>query len=166
MKLRFTFINHQEPGILASLLSRTYADLVSFDPLHWKPEVTKWIEFDCEAFDNLSTVGACVFLSWYKRKLVGFGSFDPRQRPLFGIIGHNCILPEFRRQGFGKQQVAEVLMRFIGLEIQTAKVTTNDHSFFVPAQKMYESCGFQEISREPWKGDTMQSLIHYQKRIG
>ncbi|BBO86193.1 hypothetical protein DSCO28_67590 [Desulfosarcina ovata subsp. sediminis] len=54
----------------------------------------------------------------------------------------------------------------VGKGIQTAKVTTNDNPFFVPAQRMYKSSGFHEISREPWERDRTQSLIHYQKRVG
>lgn len=164
--LQFSSINNQEPGILASLLLQSYAVLIKSDPVHWKPEENKWIDFDRDAFGNLETVGACVFLSWHGREIIGFGSFDPRQRPEFGIIGHNCILPKFRGQGFGKQQVIEILKRLIGLGIKTAKVTTNDHSFFIPAQRMYVSCGFKETGREPWPNDPNQSVIHYQKRIG
>lgn len=166
MRLEFTTINNHEPGILSSLLIQSYADLIKSDPTHWEPEKNNWIEFDRDAFGNPKTIGACVFLSWHDRKLIGFGSFDPRQRPAFGIIGHNCILPEYRKKDFGKQQVMEILKRFIELEIKTAKVTTNDNSFFLSAQKMYESCGFNEISREPWEVDKTQNLIHYQKKIG
>jgi len=147
-------------------LCQSYADLIKSDPIHWKHEENNWNEFDRDAFSNPETVGACVFLSWNGRELVGFASFDPRQRPLCGIIGHNCILPEFRGKGFGKQQVDEILDRFMILKIQTCKVTTNDNPFFVPAQRMYKSCGFQEISRELWEGDKTQCIIHYRKRIG
>ena len=148
------------------MLCQSYDDLIKSDPIHWKHEENIWNEFDRDAFSNPETVGACVFLSWNGRELVGFASFDPRQRPLCGIIGHNCILPEFRGQGFGKQQVNEILDRFMILGIQTAKVTTNGNPFFVPAKRMYKSCGFQEISREPCEDDMTQSLIHYKKRIG
>jgi len=166
MILQFKSIHNQEPGILSSLLFESYADLIESDPIHWKPEESNWNEFDRDAFGNPETVGAYVFLSWHGQELVGFASFDPRQRPLCGIIGHNCILPEFRGKGFGKQQVNEILDRFIIFGIRTAKVTTNDNPFFIPAQRMYKSCGFQEIFREPWEGDKTQSLIHNQKRIG
>lgn len=148
------------------MLIQSYTDLIQSDPTHWEPEKNNWVEFDREAFGNPKTVGACVFLSWCDRKLIGFGSFDPRQRPTFGIIGHNCILPKYRGEGFGKQQILETLKRFITMGIQTAKVTTNDNSFFIPAQRMYVSCGFIEASREPWESDKQQNLIHYQKKIG
>lgn len=166
MILQFKSINNQEPGILTSLLQESYADLINADPIHWKPEEKNWNEFDRDVFGNPSTIGSCVFLSWHGRKLIGFASFNPRQAPEIGIIGYNCILPEFRGQGFGKQQIYEVLNRFTILGIQTAKVTTNDNPFFVPAQRMYKSSGFHEISREPWERDGTQSLIHYQKRVG
>ena len=166
MALQFKSINNQEPGILASLLFRSYSALIKSDPVHWKPEENNWNDFDRDAFGSPGTIGACVFLSWHERELVGFASFDPRQAPKNGIIGHNCILPEFRGQGFGKQQIKEILNRFAIFRIQTADITTNDNTFFIPAQRMYISCGFQEISREPWERDKTQSLIHYQKRLG
>ena len=166
MILQFKSIDNQEPGVLSSLLFQSYADLIKSDPNNWKPEENNWNEYDRDAFGNPKTIGACVFLNWHGNKLVGFASFDPRQAQNIGIIGHNCILPDFRGQDFGKQQVKEILDHFMILGLQTAMVTTNDNPFFVPAQKMYKSCGFQEISREPWKRDKTQILIHYQKRIG
>ena len=166
MILQFTPIDNQEPGVLYSLLIQSYSDLFISDPVHWKPEEKNWIEFDRDVFDNPETIGSCVFLSWYGKKLIGFGSFDPRKKPVLGIIGHNCIVPKYRGKGFGKKQIVEILRRFGELGIQTAKATTNDNPFFIPAQRMYESCGFKEAGREPWESDTKQSLIHYQKSIG
>jgi GNAT superfamily N-acetyltransferase len=165
MILKFTPIDNLAPGILSALLSRSYAALIRSDPASWKEEENKWIAFDHNAFRNLGSVGGCVFLSWNEREIIGFGSFDPRQRPQFGIIGHNCILPEFRRLGFGKQQIIEILNRFAGLGIQTATVATHDNPFFIPAQRMYLSCGFKEVLREPWEKDPSQNVIHYQKRM-
>ncbi len=148
MVLQFTSITDQKPGILSSLLSRSYADLVNSDRIHWKSEENNWNVFDRDAFSNPETVGACVFLSWHGRNLVGFASFDPRQAPRCGVIGHNCILPEYRGNGFGKLQVNEVIDRLTVLGTRTGKVTTHDNPFFVPAQRMYQSCGFQEMYRE------------------
>ena len=166
MILKFTPIDNHTPGILAALLFQSYAALIRSDPTSWKEEETKWIEFDHNAFSNLGSTGACVFLSWHERQIIGFGSFDPRPRHKFGIIGHNCILSEFRGRGYGKQQIIEILKRFAGLGIQTAKVTTHDNPFFIPAQRMYLSCGFREAGREPWAKVPNQYVIHYQKRIG
>ena len=165
MILQFKSIDKQESGILYSLLCQSYADLIKSDPIHWMSEENNWKEFDRDAFGNPETIGACVFFSWRGRELIGFASFDPRKAPKIGIIGHNCILPEFCGQGYGNQQINEILERFMILGIQTAQVTTNSNPFFVPAQRMYKSCGFQEISREPWEVDKTQMLIHYQKEL-
>ena len=40
-----------------------------------------------------------------------------------------------------------MLRRFRGLGIRTALVTTTEHPFFLPAQRMYVACGFREVSR-------------------
>jgi GNAT superfamily N-acetyltransferase len=165
MTQRFTSIENQEPGILSSLLSKSYADLTKSDPILWETEEISWNEFDRVVFEYAETIGACVFLSWQESELIGFGSFDPRQAPNIGIVGHNCILPEFRGQGFGKQQLDEILHRFIALGIMIAKANTIDNPFFFPAQRMYKSCGFQEVYREPWIRDKKQSLIHFQKKL-
>lgn len=164
--LQFTSINNHERGVLYSLLMQSYSIIIKADPIHWKIEESNWIEFDRDVFDNLGTIGSCVFLSWYEGKLIGFGSFDPRQKPALGIIGHNCIVPKYRGQGFGKKQIVEILRRFGEIGIRKAQATTNDNSYFVPARKMYESCGFKEADREPWENDPKQKLIHYQKSIG
>lgn len=162
MNLRFTAPLDQGFGTIASVLKRSYADLVESDPQHWGPEVPKWEAFDREVFEHPGTVGACVFLSWSDDRLIGFGSFDPRQKPEFGIVGHNCVLPEFRGRGFGTQQIREILQRFRARGIQKARVSTNAHPFFTAAQRMYASCGFRETRRRPWADDPAQSLIEYE----
>ncbi len=165
MVLRFRSLDDQEPGTLYRLLCRSYADLIKSDPIHWEPEESNWHRFDRDAFENPGTIGSCVFLSWHVGALVGFASFDPRQAPEIGVIGHNCILPRFRGRGFGRQQVNEILDRFMDLGVRTAMVTTGDSPFFLPARRMYQSCGFQEISREPWEGDKTEYIINYRKKI-
>ncbi|MGD9124835.1 MAG: GNAT family N-acetyltransferase, partial [Desulfarculaceae bacterium] len=112
MELSFTSAFEQERGIIARLLNQSYAGLVQAEPELWEPEKKNWEKFDQEVFENPQTVGACTFLSWCGQDLVGLFSFDPRLRPTYGVIGHNCILPEHRNQGFGKQQIGEVLAHF------------------------------------------------------
>ena len=162
MKLNFTSPCDQEAGVLASLLKRSYAGLVESDPEHWGPEIPKWEQFDREVFANPATIGRCVFLSWSGDQLVGLGSYDPRQRPAIGIVGHNCVLPEFRGRGLGRQQIQEILRRFRVIGIKRAAVSTNAHPFFRPAQRMYAACGFRETGRRPWDGDRSQDMIEYE----
>ena len=106
-----------------------------------------WENYEEEVFKNPLTVGKCGFLSYYEDNLIGFASWDPRQRPNIGIIGQNCILPKFQGRGFGKIQVKEIMRILKRDKFQNVKVTTGEHEFFVPAQKMYESCGFKEKRR-------------------
>jgi hypothetical protein len=57
--------------------------------LHWKPEQHTWEQYDHEVYRHPETVGACIFLSRLNGIIVGFGSWDPRQTPRYGIVGHN-----------------------------------------------------------------------------
>ena len=147
------------------MLKQSYADLVESDLEHWGPEVPKWEQFDRDVFEHPGTVGSCVFLSWSGDQLVGFGSYDPRQKPECGIVGHNCVLPEFRGKGIGKQQIQEIIQRFRACRIRKAKVSTNDHPFFKPAQRMYTACGFLETGRRHWDGDPSQCIIEYEMKL-
>ena len=166
MRLRYTSPFKREQGIIDWLLNESYATLVETDTDLWNTEKENWKQFDRDVFENPDSVGSCAFLSWYGKDVVGFSSFDPRQRPIYGIIGHNCILPEFRGRGFGRQQIHENLRRFEQMNIRRAKVSTNDHPFFVPAQQMYIACGFREVARIPWDRDPQQNMIHYEMGIG
>ena len=165
MKLEFTTLIEQKPGLIASLLKQSYLELIKSDPITWGPEQANWEQYDREVFEHPESVGKCIFLTWLNDCIVGFGSWDPRQKPQLGIIGHNCVLPEFRGQGIGKCQINEILRRFQLLGIQTATVSTNEHPFFVPAQRMYAACGFREINRIPWKRDSRQNIIVYEKKL-
>lgn len=152
----------QKSGLIASLLRRSYAALVEAEPERWERVVPKWEEFDREIFEHPDTIGSCVFLSWVDAELVGVGSYDPRQKPAFGIVGHNCILPEFRGRGYGQEQVQEILRRFRELGIRKAQVTTGAHPFFLPARRTYAACGFRETARRPWDVDPAQAVIDYE----
>ena len=166
MNIEFIKPLAEQRGIIASLLKQAYAELIKSAPLLWEPEQKNWEQYDDDVFEQPQTVGACLFLTRLEDRSIGFGSWDPRQRPRFGIVGHNCILPEFRGLGLGKQQIQEVLRRFSEQKFETAKVSTNDHPFFVPAQRMYTACGFREVRRIPWERDPQQRVIEYEKEMG
>lgn len=147
------------------MLKQSYAELVQTDQEHWGDEALKWEEFDRDVFEHLDTVGACMFLSWAGDRLVGFASYDPRHGPEFGIVGHNCVLPEFRANGFGRQQIEEVLRHLRARGIRLARVSTLDNPFFAPARRMYTSCGFHEIGRHQWDRDPRQRVIEYEMSL-
>ena len=91
---------------------------------------------------------------------------DLRRIRNFGIVAHICFLPQFRGRGLVRRQIEEVLRRFEALKIRTARVSTTDHWFFVPAQRMYVACGFREVRRVPWDRDPSLMTIEYEKEIG
>ena len=165
MRLEFATPLGEAPGIIASLLKRSYVDLVASEPSVWKAEQARWEQYDRDVFEQPATVGASVFLTRLDGVIVGFASWDPRQGPRGAIVGHNCILPEFRGRGFGREQMQEVLRRFKDMGIQTARATTCDHPFFVPAQHMYRACGFREVRRIPWDRDSGRRVIEYERLI-
>ena len=165
MELKFTSPFEAMPGIIARLLNESYAKLVKAEPEIWQHEEAHWKEADRSVFENPNTIGACTFMSWYGKNIVGFFSFDPRPSPAYGIIGHNCILPDYRNQGFGKQQMGEALRKLRQRMIRQAQVSTSDHPFFLPAQRMYVACGFIEVKRVPWDRDLRRNMIHYEQEL-
>jgi GNAT superfamily N-acetyltransferase len=142
-----------------------YAPLVASDPAFWGPEVKNWERFDDDVYQNIETIGDCTLLTWQNEHLIGFASFDPRPQPDYGIIGHNCILPEFQNQGAGKAQICEILRRLQQRRIQAAHVSTLDHAFFLPARRMYLACGFHISTRQPWKSLPDLDLISYKRTL-
>jgi len=163
--LRFTSPYIKQMGTIAAILNICYADLISSHPDLWSNEAEGWERFDTDVYESPEGIGDCTFLSWHDDDLIGFASYDPRQWPAFGIIGHNGVLPEFQGQGFGEQQILEILRRFQKIGFKKAKVSTLDHPFFAPAQAMYFSCGFCESRRFPWEGSPEYRLIEYEKDL-
>ena len=165
MRPTFTSIEDQSLGILSNMLKCSYAPLLAIDSRHWTSEVRKWEEFDINVFKNPETFGSCVFLSWVDEQIIGFGSYDPRQKLGFGIVGHNCILPEFRRKGFGLWQLREILRRLAAAGLKKAKATTHEHAFFEPARRMYLACGFRKVGQRPWGAHPDQNVVDYERDL-
>ncbi len=164
MEPAFTPITGEKQGTIACILQRSYAELLATEPF-WQSECAGWDQYDKDVFTYPLTIGASLFLTRVDGHIIGFASWDRRRQPECGIIGHNCILPEFRGRGFGRLQIAEVLRQFQVLGIRRATVTTNDHPYFMPAQRMYAACGFREIRRRPWENNPTMMLIEYEKGL-
>jgi len=160
--LPFKPLTEHKPRTIFTLLKESYKGLVKIKPeyiLEWEKD---WIEYDHEIFQYPDTVGSCGFISYSGTEIVGFASSDPRKHPT-GVIGHNCILPKFRRNGYGKQQINEILKRFREMNFKKAIVSTNEHEFFYPAQRMYLACGFRE-KRRFWGGENKgYVMIEYER---
>jgi GNAT superfamily N-acetyltransferase len=164
MDLAFAPSTCQGPGAISQLLRASYAQLLEVDP-RWESEQAAWDEYDREVFAHPETAGASLFVIRICGQVAGFGSWDPRPRPAYGIIGHNCILPEFRGRGLGRRQVEEILRRLKALDVRTARVSTADHPFFIPANRMVAACGFREVRRIPWGRDPSVAIIEYEKPL-
>lgn len=147
-------VDNFEKGTVFELLYRAFEPLIT-------PELeAKLKQYDEECFSNPDTAGASLFLTRFDGELIGMASWDPRQHPK-AIVGYNCILPGFQRIGFGKLQLLEVLNRLALKGFTEAAVTTGDHPFFVPSQKLYSSCGFQEVRRNNESRDPRYGSIDY-----
>ncbi len=141
--LSFKIPSNFKRGLLYGLLVASYRDLLNDPNLPRIHHLLKdWRRFDYEVFGN-EKVRKCVLVSCLDESPIGFVSYDPRQKPV-GTIGHNCILPAFRRKGYGKQQLKKLITTMSSLdEFEILRVTTGDYPFFIPAQKTYESLGFR-----------------------
>jgi len=143
--IEFTSFRQHPKGLLISLLSQSYADYFQYDPERRGVWQKDWAAYDRDVFQYPDTIGSCGFVTCLGDRAIGFASWDPRQLPDIGIIGHNCILPALRGNSYGKRQVVNVLDIFKEKGCRTACVTTGEHFFFRPAQRMYLSCGFREV---------------------
>lgn len=159
--LTFEPISIIEPGDLAKIIYTSYAHLVESDPERWNQEKSKWDDFDKQAF-GVPAIGKCLFITCLNGKLIGLASYDPRQWPEVGIIGQNCILPEFRGHGYGVKQIEKILDIFKKNKVKKARVTTSEHPFFTSAQKMYKSLGFIETERELGGPDPKYKIINFE----
>ncbi len=163
--ITFTPIDGQRRGAIASLLLLSYQELVTAWPRHWAGEKARWVEFDRAVFDQPDTVGACTFLTSLDGRVVGFGSYDPREAPACVRVGHNCILPVYRGLGYGVAQMSELSRRAVALGVRRVVVTTSEHPFFRPAWHMYRACGFDEVRRGPGGPDPDYGEITLEMRL-
>ena len=103
-----------------------------------------WKEYDDFFYSNLDIADKCGFITLINNIPVGHISWDPRNRPNYVIIGHNCIISEYKGNGYGKLQLQEAIRRIKEYELKKIIVTTNEIT--LPAQKNYESVGFKKVS--------------------
>jgi hypothetical protein len=97
--LTFVSISRFAPGALAGMIKKSYAALVEECPEYWEAENENWEDFDREVFTYPESVGECAFISLLDGEPVGLASYDPRQAPQYGIVGQNCVLPEYQGKG-------------------------------------------------------------------
>ena len=156
-------LTEHTPGTIFSLLNKCYAGLSGIKPEYSDEWIHDWQAYDDEIFNHPETVGACGFVTYLNNDIVGFASWDPRKHPV-GIIGHNCILPEFQGNGYGQYQINEIIKLFKQMNFKKALASTMDHAFFTAAQKMYIACGFYELKKYSAEGKNYK-IIEYEKYL-
>ena len=153
MKFEYIKLKDIEPGNIYKALCTSYREWEDF--LKYEND---WKQFDKDIHNFPDTIGGSGFGTLLDENFVGFISWDPRQFPSYVIIGHNCVLPEYRNRGLGKHQVSYALNSFKQYGFDFARVSTKRDPFFKYARKMYESCGFVECS--PYRDDG-ENMIYY-----
>jgi len=142
----FKTIEDFKPGLIQELLKKSYAGLIQLFHNHKGEFYKPWEQEDIDAFKNISTIGAHLLFTCLNDLPIGYFSWDDRQNPI-GIIGQNCILPEYRGHGYGINQIKKIIDIFKDKEFKEIRVITGEHEFFIPAQRIYTVCGFKELQR-------------------
>ncbi len=141
-EIEFRLMSEFPRGTLKNQLSDAY----SFDSRWQNLFEGSWQEYDDFFYDDDKVLTSCGFVTCLDGKPIGHISWDPRNAPAYVIIGHNCILTEYKGKGYGKRQLQEAVRRII--ESKHPKkiiVSTND---LLIAKYNYESVGFSFVKRE------------------
>jgi len=138
----FKPISSFKKGIIQKILKASYQDFFIYFPEQRKNQYLQWEQEEEEAFSN-PIVGNHALITCINDKPVGYFSWDDRKFPT-GLIGQNCIIPQYQNQGLGKKQISVIEEKFKKIKFSEINVVTGNHDFFMPAQKMYLSCGFKQ----------------------
>jgi GNAT superfamily N-acetyltransferase len=145
--LEFKSLLNYPKGTLKSILIEAYSPFHERYPEYSEENLKSFNECDTFFYENPKIGDNCSFVSEYEGVIAGMCCWDPREKPI-AIIGHNCILPINRGKGLGTYQMKMTLEHLKDKGFAKAKVSTGVMDFFIPAQKMYESVGFKELSRD------------------
>lgn len=142
MELTFGKITEFERGTLYSLLKDAY----SFDDRYQKAFDRDWLTFDQFFYDNPCIAENFGFMTVLNGEPIGHISWDPRKRPEYVQIGHNCIAARYKGKGYGKLQLREAVDRIKAYpDLRRIIVETNSNLI---APKNYESVGFRLYDRK------------------
>lgn len=136
MSVVFKKVSDFSRGILLELLTDAY----SFDHRYENSYISDWQDFDNFFFDHLEIADQYGLITTVNDEAIGFVSWDPRNRPQYAEIGHNCIASPHKGKGYGKMQLQEAVNRISQLDVEKIILFTNED--LIPAQRMYESVGF------------------------
>lgn len=92
----------------------------------------KWRVDDDFFFDDLSIGNKYCFVTTLHNTPIGFLAWDPRNLPDYAIVGDNCIIPEYKGNGYGTLQLQKAVNRMASHGVNTIYVSTNHE--LIPAQ--------------------------------
>ena len=119
-------------------------DAYSFDERCRKAWDTMWRKHDDFFYGHPEIADKYTFMTVLDGTPIGHISWDPRNRPDYVEIGHNCIMTKYKGNGYGKLQLQEAIRRIKAYEnLKRIIVTTN--ALTLPAQKNYERAGFVKV---------------------
>ena len=140
--IEFKKISTFSKGILYNQL----VDAYSFNNKYKETWDEQWKQYDSFFFTHLSIADKYSFITVLDGIPIGHVSWDPRNKPKYVKIGHNCILTKYKGKGYGKLQLQEAIKRIKEYDnLEKIIVTTNE--FLIPAQKNYESIGFIKVNK-------------------
>lgn len=159
--IKFEKFSKFPKGIMYELLKDSY----SFEPRYEKDWGNEWKKADDFFYNNLNIADECGFITTLNDKPIGFICWDPRNNPKYTEIGHNCIIKNYKRKGYGKKQLQEAIIRIKEKKPQKIIVTTNEG--LIPAQKNYESVGFKFVNyrKNPWNKEYVGRLMDYELTV-
>ena len=80
---------------------------------------------------------------WENNKLVGCGALKFLEKN-HGEFKSIRVADNFKKKGYGKKIIVDLLSKAKILGIQKISVETGAGEFFLPARKLFKSCGFEE----------------------
>jgi GNAT superfamily N-acetyltransferase len=153
--ISYKTIDNFKPGLILQIIKASYQDLIGYFPDEKQRLYSQWEKEDMDAFNNPDTIGKHVLFTCIKNKPIGYFSWDDRQYTI-GIIGQNCVLPNYQGKGYGKKQIEVIIRLFQENKFKEITTITGDHQFFLSSQKMYIGCGFSE--QKKIKGDLFNKI--------
>lgn len=93
--------------------------------------------------DGLKNQSIKFWSLWEDAKLVGCGALKFLSKT-HGEFKSIRVADNFKNKGYGKKIIVDLLSKAKILGIQKISVETGAGEFFLPARKLFKSCGFEE----------------------
>ena len=93
--------------------------------------------------DGLKNQSIKFWSLWEDTKLVGCGALKFLSKT-HGEFKSIRVADKFKKKGYGKRIIIDLLSKSKALGIQEISVETGAGEFFLPARKLFKSCGFEE----------------------